>query len=59
MMVLTPELRQLVAENRPADVIRELAQEQGIVSLRQSGLAKVRQGVTTIEEVLRVCLSDE
>ena len=33
--------------------------EEGMVTLRRSGLEKVRAGITTIEEVLRVCLSDE
>jgi len=34
-----------------------LAVEQGMKTLRQSGLEKVIQGVTTLEEVLRVTLS--
>jgi type IV pilus assembly protein PilB len=58
-MTLTPALRQLIAENRPATEIRKVAIEEGMVTLRRSGLEKVRAGITTIEEVLRVCLSDE
>ncbi|MBI5836774.1 MAG: type II/IV secretion system protein [Candidatus Eisenbacteria bacterium] len=58
-MMLTPGLRQLVADNRPADEIRKLALQEGMVTLRQSGLQKAREGSTTIEEVLRVCLSDD
>jgi type II secretory ATPase GspE/PulE/Tfp pilus assembly ATPase PilB-like protein len=30
-----------------------------MVTLRQSGIEKARAGMTTVEEVLRVCLSDE
>jgi type II secretory ATPase GspE/PulE/Tfp pilus assembly ATPase PilB-like protein len=31
---------------------------QGMQTLRQSGLLKVRQGLTTIEEILRVTMAD-
>jgi type IV pilus assembly protein PilB len=58
-MALSADLRQLIAENRPAGEIRELAVRQGMSTLRESGLEKARAGVTTVEEVLRVCLSDE
>jgi len=58
-MNMTPELRQLVAENKPADVIRRQARSEGMKTLLQSGMEKVRAGTTTAEEVLRVCLSDE
>jgi type II secretory ATPase GspE/PulE/Tfp pilus assembly ATPase PilB-like protein len=37
--------------------IRELAQKQGMKTLRQAGLRKVLEGTTTVEEVLRVTLS--
>jgi type II secretory ATPase GspE/PulE/Tfp pilus assembly ATPase PilB-like protein len=48
-----------MADNRPAGEIRKLALQQGLTTLRQSGLEKAREGVTTVEEVLRVCMSDE
>ena len=59
MMVMTPELRHLVAEGRPAEEIRKTAVAQGMRTLKQVGLDKAEAGLTTIEEVLRVCLSDE
>jgi len=58
-MMLSPQLRQLIAENSPAEVIREQALTEGLTTLRQNGLEKVQAGVTTAEEVLRVCLSDD
>jgi len=58
-MPMSLELRQLMAENRPAADIRRVALEEGLVTLRQSGLAKALAGVTTAEEILRVCLADE
>ena len=59
MMRITPALRQLIAQNRPASELRELACREGMRTLRQSGVETALAGVTTVEEVLRVCLSDE
>jgi type IV pilus assembly protein PilB len=59
MMRVTPELRQWIAQNRPASELRELACREGMRTLRQSGVEKALEGMTTVEEVLRVCLSDE
>lgn len=59
MMRLDSHLRRLVAEKQPADALRSAAREAGMKTLKESGFDKVRQGVTTLEEVLRVCLSDE
>jgi type IV pilus assembly protein PilB len=42
-----------LARSSAADINR-LAIEEGMITLRQDGLAKVKQGVTSIEEVLRV-----
>lgn len=58
-MVMTPQLRRLVAENRPAGEVRELAVSQGMKTLKRKGIDKALQQVTTPEEILRVCLSDE
>ncbi|MFO7653337.1 MAG: ATPase, T2SS/T4P/T4SS family [Candidatus Krumholzibacteriia bacterium] len=58
-MMMSTQLRQMVAENRPAAAIRERALQEGMVTLRQSGIQKAREGTTTLEEVLRVSLSDE
>jgi len=59
LMKMNSDLRQLVVETRSADEIRRMALTQGMKTLKQSGLEKALAGVTTIEEVLRVCLSDE
>ena len=57
-MLMTPPLRQMIAEGRPASEIRDQALDEGMNTLRDSGLQKVLQGETTIEEVLRVCISE-
>ncbi|MBK9302380.1 MAG: Flp pilus assembly complex ATPase component TadA [bacterium] len=57
-MEMTPALRELVAQKRPAGVMKQQAVTEGMLTLQQAGLKKVRDGVTTLEEVLRVCISD-
>jgi len=54
VMTVTEEIRSLVVERASADVIRAKAVEQGMRVLRLDGLDKVRQGVTSVEEISRV-----
>lgn len=51
-------IRNLCAENASAGAIRSHAIEQGMVSLRGSGLEKVALGITSLEEVMRVTRGD-
>ena len=44
----------LKGEDAPEDALRECAAEAGMVSLRESALQKLAEGVTTALEVLRV-----
>jgi type IV pilus assembly protein PilB len=53
MMVLTDEIRDLVLKRVSTDEISRAAEEAGMVRLREDGLLKAAQGVTTIEEILR------
>ena len=52
-LVITPGIRDLLVAGAEADRIRRLALEEGMITLRRSGLEKVKAGITTIEEVLR------
>jgi type IV pilus assembly protein PilB len=54
VMSVTPEIRQLALERRPADEMRDLAVQQGMRRLRDDGLEKVKQGRTSIAEIARV-----
>ena len=54
LMFISDEIKTLVDGRHSAAEIRKLAIEQGMKTLRQDGMEKVRRGVTTIEEVLRV-----
>ena len=54
VMTVTEDIQRMAVEHRPSDEIRAVAMQQGMVTLRQDGMEKVRLGVTTLEEVLRV-----
>ena len=58
MMVVTDDLRSLIIENASARDLRRVASRQGTTSLREDGFRHVREGRTTIEEVLRVTKDD-
>ena len=53
MMVLTDEIRELVLRRASSDEIGRVAEASGMVRLREDGLRKAAEGITTIEEVLR------
>jgi type IV pilus assembly protein PilB len=53
VMDMSEAQRELIVSNAPVGELRKLAIAEGMLTLRQSGLEKVRQGVTTIEEVVR------
>jgi type IV pilus assembly protein PilB len=48
------EIQELTLRRAPANEIKRAAMQAGMKTLRQSGIAKIKQGITTIEEVLRV-----
>jgi type IV pilus assembly protein PilB len=54
VMVLTEEIRKLVLERAPANQIAAAATQAGMRRLREDGLEKVKQGRTSIAEVVRV-----
>jgi type IV pilus assembly protein PilB len=53
VMEVTEELRELILVGASALELRRKAIEDGMITLRQSGLRKVKEGVTTIDEVVR------
>jgi type IV pilus assembly protein PilB len=54
VMKITDKIRRLIASKATEDQIREAAIAGGMVSLGEDGLAKVKSGITTPEELLRV-----
>ena len=59
LMVMNDELRGLVLGGASADQIRAAAHGSGMRLLRDDGVQKVLQGVTTVEELLRVVFVSE
>ena len=56
VMPASPEIRDLILRNATTAEINDVARKQGMKTLRQNALQKVVDGVTTVEEVLRVTL---
>jgi len=54
VMPVTAKMRRLIAQKAGEDLIREAAVEAGMVSLGEDGLVKVKAGITTADELLRV-----
>jgi type IV pilus assembly protein PilB len=54
VMRLNDKLRRMISQRASEDAIREAALSSGMSSLGEDGLAKVKSGVTTAEELLRV-----
>jgi type IV pilus assembly protein PilB len=54
VMRLSPEIRHMALERRSADEIRDVAVREGMRRLRDDGLEKVRQGLTSVAEIVRV-----
>ena len=54
VMTVSEEVERLAVDRASSTRIAELARAEGMRTLRQDGMAKVRDGVTSIEEVLRV-----
>ena len=55
MMDLNNEIRQMILQNCSSGQIREVAVRSGMRSLAEDGFRLVRMGITTPEEVMRVC----
>ena len=54
LLTVTDELRDLVTSSAPLQALREAAARQGMISLRHDGFRKVREGITTVEEIFHV-----
>jgi general secretion pathway protein E len=54
LLLVDDEIRQLIMKNTDASTIKAAATERGMRTLRQDGAAKVLEGITSVEEVVRV-----
>jgi len=53
-----PELRDLILQYNSPGLVKNKAVELGMTTLYQSGMKKAFQGLTTVEEVLRICTEE-
>lgn len=53
VMRVTDPIRELIMQKAPTVILREKAREQGMRMLREEGILKIFDGVTTVEEVAR------
>jgi len=56
---ITPQVRQMIYDQADLEVLRRHEVESGMDSLRRSGLRKVADHITTLEEVLTTCIAEE
>jgi general secretion pathway protein E len=54
LLTVDDEMRQMIMKNSDASMIKALAVEKGMRTLRQDGADKVLQGITSVDEVVRV-----
>ena len=58
-LAMTPAIRGLVLKRARENEIKHIARNEGMITLREDGIAKVLAGITSLEEVLRVTVADE
>ena len=58
VLEVSEEIKELILSKAQSKEIKKKAIEQGMLTLRQSGLYKIKKGITSIEEVLRVTVND-
>ncbi len=58
LMTANDEIRRLAGERTSANIIKRAAMEAGMITLRQNGWEKVRNGQTSVDEIMRVTKAD-
>jgi type II secretory ATPase GspE/PulE/Tfp pilus assembly ATPase PilB-like protein len=59
LLTMSERVREQVLEKASASAIKQTAVNEGMQTLLADGKVKVKAGLSTIEEVLRVCQRDE
>ncbi len=54
VLEMTEKVREAVISRKSSELIKEMAKEDGMATMLEDGINKVKQGLTTIEEILRV-----
>jgi Type II secretory pathway, ATPase PulE/Tfp pilus assembly pathway, ATPase PilB len=59
VMIINAAIRELIAKQASYRQIKDAARANGMVTLFESGLQKVQQGITSLEEVMSMTLGEE
>lgn len=59
VMPITPRIRKMILDRATTESIKRQAMAEGMLSLRQDALLKLKAGITTVEEVLRETAKDD
>jgi type IV pilus assembly protein PilB len=58
LLDLSDRIREMIIDRRPTSEIKRAAKEEGMEFLRESGIARVRAGITTLREINKVTFID-
>ncbi|HEX2948154.1 MAG TPA: ATPase, T2SS/T4P/T4SS family [Armatimonadota bacterium] len=58
LMTVDNEIRELILQKAPTHVLRQAALDMGMISLRQDAMNKILEGITSMEEALRVIYAE-
>ncbi len=59
ILVLTPKVKETILNRAGEMKIKEIGRREGMITMREDSLAKALEGLTTLEEVLRVTAPDD
>ena len=59
VLILTPKIKSLILESSQEYRIRDQARLEGMRTLRENGIALALEGITTIDEIVRVTVGDQ
>jgi type II secretory ATPase GspE/PulE/Tfp pilus assembly ATPase PilB-like protein len=57
VLPISEDIREMIINSKDENTIRQKALKEGMLTLKQDGLQKVKQGITTLEEVLSVAIN--
>jgi type IV pilus assembly protein PilB len=58
VLEVSPAIKEMILQRAQSKDIKRKSMEQGMITLRRSGLIKIKAGLTTIEEVVRETIKD-
>jgi len=58
LLDLSDKIREMIIDRRPTSEIKRAAKEEGMEFLRESGISRVRAGITTLREINKVTFID-